>query len=76
MICCSKDTFGLGVLSNLSRNAIAAKATPPIGRFIQKHHLQVAFSVKAPPIKGPTADDTPKMRPNIADVVSVETCRK
>lgn len=66
IMCSLNDTSTFGFFSNFSRNRIAAKATPPTGRFIQKHHRQVAFSVKAPPIKGPTAEDTPKTRPNIA----------
>jgi hypothetical protein len=37
----------------------------PMGRFIPKHHLQVAFSVNAPPMNGPAIAATP----NTADII-------
>ena len=37
----------------LKKNTSARIVSAPIGRLIQKHHLQVACSVKAPPRIGP-----------------------
>jgi len=34
-------------------------ATPPIGKLIQKHHLQLRLVVKTPPSSGPRIEDSP-----------------
>lgn len=50
----------------LKKKKTVNKATPPNGRLIQKHHLQDARSVNAPPRIGPTTDDIPNMLDNAA----------
>lgn len=45
----------------LKKNATAAIEIAPKGRLIQKHHLQEALSVRAPPSNGPTTDEIPNM---------------
>jgi len=52
-------------LASFKENNIIAIVTPPMGRFIQKHHLQVNLSVKTPPKSGPTTDAIPYIEPII-----------
>ena len=50
----------------LKKKKTVNNATPPNGRLIQKHHLQDARSVNAPPRIGPTTDDIPNILDNAA----------
>ena len=45
----------------LKKIATAAIEIAPKGKLIQKHHLQEALSVNAPPSSGPTTEDMPNM---------------
>lgn len=45
----------------LKKKKTVKRATPPNGRFIQKHHRQLARSVKTPPSNGPTTEDMPNI---------------
>lgn len=50
----------------LKKKKTVNKAIAPKGKLIQKHHLQDARSVKAPPRTGPTTEEIPNMLANIA----------
>ena len=50
----------------LKKKKTVNNATPPNGKLIQKHHLQDALSVKAPPRIGPITEDIPNILDNAA----------
>ncbi len=56
-------SWGLAAFGALKKTKMIAAPKPPIGRLIQKHHLQVKLSVKTPPRRGPMTDATPNVAP-------------
>lgn len=58
----SRRGRGLWGLTRRNNNRMRA-ATPPVGRLIQKHHLQEAWSASAPPTSGPTTLAMPQVAP-------------
>lgn len=66
----------------LKTRTTTRKATAPNGRLIQKHHLQLNLSVKAPPRMGPVTEATVTYRlervhaPFDNDVGSLRAMRK
>lgn len=71
-ICCLIGTGFFGRLGSLRRNMTTPTESAPIGRLIQKHHLQLSFPVNKPPSRGPATDDTPNIMPNMAKITSAK----
>lgn len=58
---------GVGFLRGTWRKKMRQRrATPPMGRLIQKHQRQERALVKAPPRRGPMTEEKPKTMPNMA----------
>lgn len=58
----SRRERGLWEGTRRNKSKISA-AAPPVGRFIQKHHLQETWSVSTPPTSGPTTLAIPQVAP-------------
>jgi len=65
--CCLIVAGGCFIFGVWRKKNKATMATPPTGRFTQKHQRQETAPVKPPPMRGPTTDAKPKTMPKMAE---------
>lgn len=59
-----QESASICLAGSLRITKMTTMATPPMGKLIKKHHLQLTLEVKAPPRSGPATLAIPKMEPN------------